>query len=328
MLRPSRPMIRPFMSSEASSTTLTVVSAVWLAATRCRASATSARARRFASVRASSSSCRTVRASSCRTRSSERSSSCLRASPSVRPPTRSSSRSIASLPALSSSWSCFVWVSRSAMPCSRRVSSSRFASSSVSRWCTRSSIFAICSRLSWISRLDLGAEEHRLLAGLDLRLTPGRLGLTLGVGEERPPLVLGEPQPRRARGSEPDPEGERTYRDSDHCCDDREHGRSLRGGCPAAWAAVAHIRTPPARRPPGKPVVLRPLSRSVCSSGEPGSVPQVGVGVKWKFIDEPVFGMRSVQVKCRMKLSHPNASDARFAMIVSRLASENPRAAR
>ena len=57
MLRPSRPMIRPFMSSLASSTTVTVVSAVWLAATRCSASATSARARRRDSVRASSSIC-------------------------------------------------------------------------------------------------------------------------------------------------------------------------------------------------------------------------------------------------------------------------------
>ena len=35
MLRPSRPMIRPFMSSEGSWTTDTVVSAAWLAARRC-----------------------------------------------------------------------------------------------------------------------------------------------------------------------------------------------------------------------------------------------------------------------------------------------------
>ena len=56
MLRPSRPMMRPFMSSEGSSTTETVVSAVWLAATRWSASATMLRARRFASSRASSSS--------------------------------------------------------------------------------------------------------------------------------------------------------------------------------------------------------------------------------------------------------------------------------
>ena len=32
MFRPSRPMIRPFMSSEGMSTVLTVVSAVWPAA--------------------------------------------------------------------------------------------------------------------------------------------------------------------------------------------------------------------------------------------------------------------------------------------------------
>src|SRR6185437_62481 len=35
MLRPSRPMMRPFMSSEGSWTTDTVVSAAWLAARRC-----------------------------------------------------------------------------------------------------------------------------------------------------------------------------------------------------------------------------------------------------------------------------------------------------
>ena len=37
MLRPSRPMIRPFMSSEGSCTTETVVSAAWPAASRCMA---------------------------------------------------------------------------------------------------------------------------------------------------------------------------------------------------------------------------------------------------------------------------------------------------
>ena len=47
MFRPSRPMMRPFMSSEGSSTSETVVSAAWLAATRWSASATRLRARRF-----------------------------------------------------------------------------------------------------------------------------------------------------------------------------------------------------------------------------------------------------------------------------------------
>ena len=50
MLRPSRPMIRPFMSSDGSSTSVTVVSAACVAATRCSASATRLRARRLASV--------------------------------------------------------------------------------------------------------------------------------------------------------------------------------------------------------------------------------------------------------------------------------------
>ena len=72
MLRPSRPMMRPFMSSDGSSTSETVVSAAWLAATRWRASATRLRARRRASDCASSSSWRTRRASSWRTSSSER----------------------------------------------------------------------------------------------------------------------------------------------------------------------------------------------------------------------------------------------------------------
>src|SRR5436305_1611286 len=52
MLRPSRPMIRPFMSSEGSSSSETVVSEAWLAATRCSASATRLRARLLASPRA------------------------------------------------------------------------------------------------------------------------------------------------------------------------------------------------------------------------------------------------------------------------------------
>src|SRR5215218_2895366 len=47
MFRPSRPMIRPFMSSDGSSTSETVVSAAWLAATRWSASPTRARARRL-----------------------------------------------------------------------------------------------------------------------------------------------------------------------------------------------------------------------------------------------------------------------------------------
>ena len=44
--------------------------------------------------------------------------------------------------------------------------------------------------------LDLAPKLNRLLAGVDLRLAPDRLGLTLGVGEDAPALGLGGPNPR------------------------------------------------------------------------------------------------------------------------------------
>ena len=50
MLRPSRPMMRPFSSSDLSSTTDTVVSTAWLDATRCITAARMLRARRSASL--------------------------------------------------------------------------------------------------------------------------------------------------------------------------------------------------------------------------------------------------------------------------------------
>ena len=148
ILRPSRPMMRPFMSSEGSSISETVVSEAWLAATRWRASATRLRARRFASARASSSACRTRRASSWRTSSSDRSSMCALASLTVIPEMRSSSVICESRASLRSSWSCLVCTSRSNTPCSRRVSSVSFSSMSSSFASTRSSILRISVRRS------------------------------------------------------------------------------------------------------------------------------------------------------------------------------------
>ena len=79
MLRPSRPMIRPFMSSEGSCTTETVVSAAWLAARRCIATDRIERTRRSASRLVSSSIWRRMRAESWRAWSSTSlSSACLR----------------------------------------------------------------------------------------------------------------------------------------------------------------------------------------------------------------------------------------------------------
>ena len=78
MLRPSRPMMRPFMSSAGSWTTDTVVSAAWPAARRCMTTARMLRTRRSASRLVSSSIWRTRRAESWRIwSSSSLSRSCL-----------------------------------------------------------------------------------------------------------------------------------------------------------------------------------------------------------------------------------------------------------
>ena len=61
MLRPSRPMMRPFSSSERSSTTDTVVSIAWPPATRCMTVERMLRARRSASCLVSSSTWRITR---------------------------------------------------------------------------------------------------------------------------------------------------------------------------------------------------------------------------------------------------------------------------
>ena len=161
MFRPSRPMIRPFMSSDGSSTSVTVVSAAALAATRCSASATRFRARRFASPAASSSSCRTRPASSCRTCSSESWRIRAFASPVVIDEMRSSSWRWASLSAFSSSWSCFRCCSRSAIPWSRRVSSVSFREMSSSCASTRSSILTTASRRS---RTSVSSSARSLIA--------------------------------------------------------------------------------------------------------------------------------------------------------------------
>ena len=113
MLRPSRPMIRPFMSSEGSSTSETVVSAAWLAATRWSASATRFRARRLASVAPpprSGAPCGPSRGA--RAPPSARGGAASPRRPSCRE-MRSSSFSWSSLRPSSSSWSCFRCVSRS-----------------------------------------------------------------------------------------------------------------------------------------------------------------------------------------------------------------------
>ena len=90
MLRPSRPMIRPFISSDGRWTTLTVCSAVWSAATRCIAVRTMSRALSWASSRALRSIARDSFTASCSASTRTASSSIALASSALRPETRSS----------------------------------------------------------------------------------------------------------------------------------------------------------------------------------------------------------------------------------------------
>ena len=155
---------------------MTVVSAVWLAATRCSASATRLRARAASPrSRASSSSWRTRARELVPDRSSDRSSRCCFASRDRQP---GDPLELARAPrpwrAFSSSWSCASVRSRGRRAPARAGSSSvSFAARSPPRLAsTRSSIFATCVAPALDLGLDLGAELDRLLARLDLRLAP------------------------------------------------------------------------------------------------------------------------------------------------------------
>ncbi len=213
MLRPSRPMIRPFMSSEGSSISDEVVSAAWLAATRWRASATRFRARRFASTCASSSSWRTRRARSCRISSSDCARSLALASLTVIPEIRSSSSSSRCFVCFRSSWSSLTWTSRSERPCSRR---------SISFW-RRFDLVLSCDcpfldlrdprALLGDLLLDLGAQADGILAGLDLRLAADRLGFPPGLAHARLAEHLQADEHQGARDQ-----------DADQNCRDHEHG--------------------------------------------------------------------------------------------------------
>ena len=144
MLRPSRPMMRPFMSSAESWTTETVVSAAWPAAIRCMTTERMLRTRRSASRLVSSSIWRTLRAHSWRIwSSSSRSRICL-ACDALRPATRSSSRTWRSRMSPISACCC-------SNVSSRVVSAARCWSSAASLVIRRSSSRTISVRRSFRS---------------------------------------------------------------------------------------------------------------------------------------------------------------------------------
>ena len=152
MFLPSRPMIRPFRSSEASCTTETVVSAVWPEAVRWMATERMFRARLSDSSRASSSMRRTSFAMSARHSSSTFVIRASRPWAAVMPATFSSSATWASRATFSSSWSCLAWTSRSEIDWSRRARSSSVDSSWPWFAARRSSILMISARRSARSR--------------------------------------------------------------------------------------------------------------------------------------------------------------------------------
>ncbi len=146
MLRPSRPMIRPFISSDGRWITETVCSAVWSAATRWIAVTTMSRARSWASSRADRSIARAIFTASCS--ASSRTAS-----------TRTALASSADIPdARSRAATCSCWARASS---SRDLSSSRSRSRSFRSRCSSMSVrWSICSS-RWSRRRSRPASSPR-----------------------------------------------------------------------------------------------------------------------------------------------------------------------
>ena len=145
-------------------------------------------------------------------------------------------RCCASLSSFRSSCSCLRWTSRSATPCSRRVSSVSFRSMSSSFARTRSSIFT--HRVAPLAqlRLELGAQLDRLLARLDRRLAARRVGVAARLVEQQ----------RRARAARPRAASPRCSRSTSERA--RRRRLRVRSRLPRqrAWALLRAVE--PARR--------------------------------------------------------------------------------
>ena len=195
MLRPSRPMIRPFISSLGSSTRRVVDSLECLAAIRCIATDRMLRARRSASARVSSSICCRRRPAWWRASCSTSASSSCFACAALSPESRSSSRRWTRFDCFSSSSSLVRLRSRSSTACVRRSTSARWiASDSVSR-SARSSIRAISSR------------RARSSAALPVPLLAAGSAAVVGAGSAERSRRQGSQSARWAIASSPRPSG-------------------------------------------------------------------------------------------------------------------------
>ena len=181
MLRPSRPMMRPFISSDGSVTLETVVEAACADAVRWMPIEMMLRTRRSASMRASSSIVRMRRATSWRACSSTRASSASRACVCVIAATRSSSRCC-------SSTSCPTRPSRSPSAASRsprRALARRDVGGGLVELRRAGAEPLLRARDLEAAALELllhlaAGGEHVLLGG-DLRLLAHRVGLAAGA---------------------------------------------------------------------------------------------------------------------------------------------------
>ena len=224
MLRPSRPMIRPFISSRGRWTTVTVCSAVWSAATRCIAVRMMSRALSWASSRAARSMARASLTASCSASSRTASRSIALASSADMPVTRSSATTCS-------------WCAREllALACRARARGRELA-------------VLLLEHVGALVELLVALEEAALEGG---QLAASGAGLVLGLAAEPELLVLGlEDQlllagasvgsMRRARPGRPSSPGMPT------CC-----GRTCRGR-----RRRRRPRGPPPRRPVSPSSVL------------------------------------------------------------------------
>ena len=247
MFRPSRPMMRPFMSSDGSSTSVTVVSAAALAATRCSASATRLRARRFASAGGLLLELPDAPARA-RAGPAPRDSSRIRclASPVVSPEMRSSSRRCAVarlLQLLLQLLEVDLAVGDALLaPRELRELAVDVVLLLQDALLDLDDVVAPAAELG----LELGAELDRLLPRLDLRLAPRRVRVAARLLEQQRRVRRAASSRDPATQPQRDQRRGRTGDESDHDCQRRLHGRSLRALSPHG----AHRRSAlaPARR--------------------------------------------------------------------------------
>ena len=296
---------------------VTVVSAVWLAATRCSASATSARARRFASAAGLllhlAHACGRARGG--RGPRSARAAAAF-ASPSVIPDDPLElARARASRAALSSSWSCFrcdlavgdpLLAPRELVELLRR-SPPRAGRRAPRPWRSRRAGPGPRSRPPRAART---ASSRASICASRRIVSASRSASATSCA----PLLLAPPQPRGARGAQPDrrsPPPRPRVRPA--AAIDREHAHSSRSGLAAADAAGCSHPDTACRRAPGTGRLRASRLGRRPSAGR--ATHAARAAVRWIDTSRSRIGRvrkyASVQVNRRMKHAYPSAPSAR-----------------